>query len=30
MDSTIIVRVMAGVLALGGLAIVVYRRKKTA
>jgi hypothetical protein len=30
MDTTIIVRIVAGVLAVVVLAIVIYRRKKTA
>jgi LPXTG-motif cell wall-anchored protein len=30
MDTTIIIRIVAGVLALGVLAVVIYRRKKTA
>ena len=30
MDMTVIVRIVAGVLAVGVLAIVIYRRKRTA
>jgi len=30
MDTTIIVRIVAGVLALAVLAVVIYRRKKAA